>query len=147
LHSFASFPAFPASLRLSFGEPPDRELPNPPVRSIAAMKRIGRTFVSVSWLDVKLGLRMFAKYPALSIVAVLGMSLAITIGAGYFAFIGAMLDSTLPIDEGDREVMIENRFIAGPDTGDTNRASEHDFAQWRGALKSVEDLAAFRDES
>jgi putative ABC transport system permease protein len=115
------------------------------VRVSAAEQR--RTFVSVSWLDVKLGLRMFAKYPGLSIVAVLGMSLAIAIGAGYFAFIGAMLDSTLPIDEGDRVVMIQNRFVAGPDTGDTTRASEHDFVHWRGALKSVEDLGAFRDES
>ena len=43
-----------------------------------------RTLVGVSWLDVKLGLRMLAKYPGLSIIAVLGMSLAITIGAGYF---------------------------------------------------------------
>src|SRR6187397_2333689 len=82
-----------------------------------------RTFISISWLDVKLGLRMFAKHPALSIIAVLGMSLAIAIGAGYFGFIGA------------------------PDTGDTKRASEHDFVQWRTTLKSVEDLAAFRDES
>jgi putative ABC transport system permease protein len=106
-----------------------------------------RTLAGISWLDVKLGLRMFAKYPALSIIAVLGMSLAIAIGAGYFAFIGAMLDSPLPMDEGDRVVMIQNRFIAGPDTGDTNRASEHDFVQWRATLKSVEDLAAFRDES
>jgi putative ABC transport system permease protein len=106
-----------------------------------------RTFVSVSWLDVKLGLRMFAKFPALSVIAVLGMSLAIAIGAGYFGFIGAMLDSPLPIDEGSRVVMIQKRFIAGPDTGDTTRASEHDFVQWRGTLKSVEDLSAFRDES
>ena len=83
-----------------------------------------RTFVSISWLDVKLGLRMLAKYPGLSIVAVLGMSLAITIGAGYFAFIGAMMDSTLPIEEGDRVVVIQNRVVAGPDAGDTNRASE-----------------------
>ena len=103
--------------------------------------------MSISWLDVKLGLRMFAKYPALSIIAVLGMSLAITIGAGYFAFIGAMMDSTLPIEEGERVVVIQNRVVAGPDAGDTNRASEHDLAQWRGALTSVEDLAAFRDES
>jgi predicted permease len=119
-------------------------------RSLLAADRSAearRTFVSISWLDVKLGLRMFAKYPGLSIVAVLGMSLAIAIGAGYFGFIGAMLDSTLPIDEGDRVVMIQNRFIAGPDTGDTTRASAHDFLRWRGALRSVEDLGAFRDES
>jgi predicted permease len=106
-----------------------------------------RTFVGASWLDVKLGLRMLVKYPALSIIAVLGMSVAIAVGAGYFAFIGALLDSPLPINQGDRVVTIQNRFVAGPDTGDTERASEHDFVQWRGALKSVEDLGAFRDES
>ena len=106
-----------------------------------------RTFVSISWLDVKLGLRMFAKYPALSIVAVLGMSVAVAIGAGYFGFIGALLDTTLPFEEGHRVVMIQKRYIAGPDIGDTDRASEHDFVHWRGALKSVEDLSAFRDES
>src|SRR5687768_644043 len=42
-----------------------------------------RRFISVSWLDVKLGLRMFAKYPGLSLVAVAGMAVAIAIGAGY----------------------------------------------------------------
>lgn len=106
-----------------------------------------RTLWRVSSLDVKLGLRMLARYPALSIIALLGLSLAVTIGAGYFAFIGAMMDSTLPIHEGDRVVVIQNRIVAGPDTGDTTRASEHDFVQWRGALESVEDVGAFRDES
>ena len=35
-----------------------------------------RAFVKVSWLDVKLGLRMLAKYPGLSLVAVGGMAIA-----------------------------------------------------------------------
>src|SRR5688572_11802584 len=34
-----------------------------------------RTFITVSWLDVKLGLRMFVKYPGLSLVAVAGMAI------------------------------------------------------------------------
>jgi putative ABC transport system permease protein len=107
-----------------------------------------RTLWRVSSLDVKLGLRMLAKYPALSIIAVLGLSLAVTIGAGYFAFIGAMMDSTLPIEDGNRVVVIQNRVVAGPDKGDTDRASEHDFVQWRASsLKSIKELAAFRDES
>src|SRR6476619_2845797 len=52
-----------------------------------------RTFVRVSWLDVKLGIRMLAKYPGLSAVAVIGLALAIAIGATYFAIIGAAMDS------------------------------------------------------
>ena len=106
-----------------------------------------RRSISISWLDVKLGLRMFVKYPGLSLVAVLGLTLAVTIGAGYFGFIGALLDSPLPFEGGDRVVMIEKRYVAGPDTGDTDRASEHDFVQWRGTIKSIEQLSAFRDES
>ncbi len=115
-------------------------------RERAAQER--RALWRMSSLDVKLGLRMLAKYPGLSLVAVLGMSLAITIGAGYFAFIGAMMDSPLPIEDGERVVVIQNRVVAGPETGDTRRASEYDFAQWRAsALKSVQDLGAFREES
>ena len=38
-----------------------------------------------SWIDIKLGIRMLVKYPGLSLVAVIGMALAIAIGAGYFA--------------------------------------------------------------
>ena len=107
-----------------------------------------RTVWRVSSLDVRLGLRMLAKYPALSVIAVLGLSLAVTIGAGYFAFIGAMMDSTLPIEDGNRVVVIQNRVVAGPDKGNTDRASEHDFVRWRASsLKSIEELAAFRDES
>ena len=74
-----------------------------------------RRLVKVSWLDVKLGLRMFAKYPGLSLVAVAGMAIAIAIGAGYFSIVGTFLDSTVPIEAGDRVVMIRNRYVRGAD--------------------------------
>jgi hypothetical protein len=37
------------------------------------MRKSRRASVKVLWLDVKLGLRMLAKYPGLSLVAVGGM--------------------------------------------------------------------------
>jgi predicted permease len=89
-----------------------------------------RTFVKLSWLDVKLGLRMLAKYPGLSLVAVGGMAIAIAFGAGYFALVGSFLDSRVPIEGGDRLVMIRNL----------------DFRQWQGRVKSVVELSAFRDD-
>jgi hypothetical protein len=52
-----------------------------------------RTRLSVSWLDVKPGVRMLAKYPGLSLVAVTGMAMAVAIGAGYFAAIGMVSGS------------------------------------------------------
>ena len=100
----------------------------------------------ISWIDIKLGVRMLVKYPGLSLVAVIGMALAIAIGAGYFAAFGAMLDSTLPIEDGDRAVVVRNRTVSGPDAGDTGPVSPHDFVQWRGQLKSIEAVSAFRDD-
>src|SRR6188508_1608451 len=63
-----------------------------------------RTLWSISWLDVKLGLRMFINYPGLSLVSVIGMAVAIAIGAGYFTVLGTWLDATLPLPEGERIV-------------------------------------------
>ncbi|HEY7055515.1 MAG TPA: ABC transporter permease [Vicinamibacterales bacterium] len=103
--------------------------------------------MNVSWLDVKLGIRMLAKYPGLSAVAVIGLALAIAIGATYFAIIGAALDSTLPVNDGDRAVAIQTRTIAGPDAGDRAGVSPHDFLQWRTDLKSLTELGAFREDS
>ena len=110
-----------------------------------------RTLATLSWLDVKLGLRMFAKYPGLSLVAVVGMAIAIAIGAGYFTLVGIFLDSTVPIDGGDRLVLIKNRQVSGPglvSTGMIGRpgAAAHDFVGWREQVKSVAELSAFRDD-
>ena len=110
-----------------------------------------RAFVRVSWLDVKLGLRMLAKYPGLSLVAVGGMAIAIAFGAGYFALVGSFLDSRVPIEGGDRVVMIRNRYVPGPDAAGTGRIGDvgpaaFDFRQWQDRVKSVVELSAFRDD-
>jgi len=105
-----------------------------------------RTMVRMSWLDVRLGLRMLAKYPGLSLVTVAGMAVAIAISAGYFAAFGTMLDSRLPFDQDGRVVVIQTRTRAGqPGLG--SGASVFDFEQWRSELKSVDDLGAFREDS
>ncbi len=97
--------------------------------------------LSGSWLDAKLGLRMLLKYPGLTIVAGLGMTLAIAIGTSAFAVISTFLDSSLPLDEGDRIVMIQNwdTRISNP-----NRQALHDLDHWRQEQRAVEDVSAFR---
>ena len=108
-----------------------------------AQKR--RIELNISWLDVKLGARMLRKYPGLSIVSVIGLALAIAIGAGYFAFFGMLLDPTVPLADGDRIVSIRNRDRA--DAGFDATASLADFITWRDEVGSVQDLGAFRDDS
>jgi len=102
----------------------------------------GSMLTDVSWLDFKLGVRMFIKYPGLALVGVLGMALAIAIGAGSFAFFYSYMTPTLPLDEGDRVVAIENWDAAA-----RNREERtlHDFVTWRDELKSIEDIGAYRE--
>lgn len=95
----------------------------------------------MSWLDFKLGFRMLIKYPGLTLVGGLGIAVAVAIGAALFATSAAVY-ATLPLDEGDRVVAIENW-----DTGWNNQERRilHDFVSWRDELESVEDLGAYMD--
>ena len=102
-----------------------------------------RTRWRISWLDVKLGLRMFIKYPGLSLVSVTGMAVAIAIGAGYFTVLGTWLDATLPLPEGERIVSVRN-LVNGSSLDD---ASGADVLEWRDALASVRDLGAYRNQT
>jgi predicted permease len=96
----------------------------------------------VSWLDLKLGVRMVAKYPGLSLVSVLGMAVAIAIGALVFGGAAAMLDPTLPLDGGDRIIAVQTDRADTP--GHFDQHVLHDFGVWRTALTTVRDLGAFQ---
>lgn len=93
-------------------------------------------------LDLKLGLRMLAKYPGLTIAGVVGMAVAVAICAATFAIISTVVDSELPLPDGRRIVAIQNF-----DTRKSNknrRTILHDLTTWRESLKTVEDIGAYR---
>lgn len=94
----------------------------------------------VSWLDFKLGLRMLARYPGLTAVAVLAMAFGIAIGAGTFQFLKDAAFPALPYGGGERLVQLQN--VSTRTTREDPRAL-HDFVIWREELRSVEDLGAF----
>ncbi|HKG94816.1 MAG TPA: ABC transporter permease, partial [Gemmatimonadaceae bacterium] len=93
-------------------------------------------------LDLKLGLRMMAKSPGLTLVGVVGMAVAIAIGAVTFGIIHNFIGVTLPLDDGDRLVAIQNVDARRNVEGDGTHL--HDLAVWRGALGAVEALGAYR---
>jgi putative ABC transport system permease protein len=93
-------------------------------------------------LDVKLALRMLVKHPGLTLVAVIGMAVAVTIGAVSFGAVYTIIDGRLPVSEGDRVVGIRNIDIRAGDEG--RRTHLHDLAVWRLALPAVSELGAYR---
>ena len=94
-----------------------------------------------SALDFTLAWRMLLRYPGLSLVSVLGMSVGITIAAGAFTIGSLMMGTKLPLPEGDRLVALVNW-----DASTNNRELRllNDLAAWRDA-KSVEDFSVSRN--
>src|SRR5512134_948510 len=83
--------------------------------------RFGGT--GVSWLDVKLGLRMLFKQPGLTLVAVFALSIGIPASL-IPLHVFAALQAPLPFDDADRIVGLRNRDIA---EGGTQVRALHDF--------------------
>ncbi|MDQ3309631.1 MAG: ABC transporter permease, partial [Gemmatimonadota bacterium] len=92
-------------------------------------------------LDLKLGARMLAKHPGLTLVGGLGMAVAIAIGA-VFDVTAAVVHTPLPLDDGERLVAIESWDA---EINNQERQILHDFTTWREELRAVEDLGAYRD--
>lgn len=93
-------------------------------------------------LDLKLGLRMMWKYPGLTLVGVLGISVAVAIGVIAFTAVETVTSTSLPIPEGNRVVAITNIDLRNNDEG--RRTHLHDLATWREDLTTVRDVSAWR---
>ena len=104
-------------------------------------QRDARTFRHLAgWpTDLKLGLRMLAKSPGLTIVGVFALAVAIGSGAAYMEFLNDMVHPTLPLPQGDRIVSILKWDTA---KGDPEPRALYEFSIWRERVRSIEDLGA-----
>lgn len=55
---------------------------------------------------------MLVKYPGLTLVGLLALTVAIGLSAAWFEFTKDMFNPTLPLEDGDRIVAIQNRDLA-----------------------------------
>src|ERR1044072_2282049 len=101
----------------------------------------GFRWLDNSRVDFKLGAPMLAKYPGLSIIGGAGLAVGVAIGAGFFAFFYSFLYATLPVEGGERIVELENWDTDG---NNEMRRSMHDLVTWRGEMKTVGEIGAFR---
>ncbi len=92
-------------------------------------------------LDFRLGIRMLARYPGLTVVGALAMAFGIAVGAGGFELVKDQLFPPLPYAEPGRIVAIEN---VSTRTLQPEPRALHDFAAWRRELRSVERLSALQ---
>lgn len=95
-------------------------------------------------LDLRLALRLLVKHLGLTVVGTVALAFAICSGIVAFEFYTQFMHPSLPLRDGGR--------IVGFVKIDTATAGErlptlHDFTAWRDALKSVQDLAAYRDRT
>ena len=96
--------------------------------------------IGVSWLDVKLGLRMLLRYPGLTLLGGLAIAFAILTGAGTFEFLRQVAYPSLPFPDGDRIVGLE---LWDSRAGGEEGRALYDLGIWQDELGSVEELGAF----
>lgn len=102
--------------------------------------REGRGFAWLSGLrlDLKLGLRMLAKYPVLTGASVLSLAIAVALAASWFQFMTNIVRPVLPIPANEDVVMVRTRDQAAA----ANRPTTlHDFEDWQ-AVSTLVDLSA-----
>ncbi len=92
-----------------------------------------------SWLDFKVGFRMLARYPGITLVGTVAIAVAIALGTVYFEAVNKWRNPVLPIANGDRVVSIRN-WDAGAVAVESQ--SLYDFAIWRERARTVAHLGA-----
>jgi putative ABC transport system permease protein len=94
--------------------------------------RVGYFF---SVLDFTLAWRMLVRYPGLTVISVFGMAIAITIAGGAFAVITAIVETRLPLPEGERIVSVisTSKSLSGHEW-----RMLYDYASWRKATSLVD---------
>ena len=93
-------------------------------------------------VDMKLGVRLLAKYPGLTVVGSFAMAVAIAVGVTAYEAISDMLDASLPFPGGDRVVSLQ---FVGPQANSQVEQVIHDFAALRGQLTAVEHFGGYRN--
>jgi len=95
--------------------------------------------LGMTTLDLRVGLRMLARYPVLTIVGTAAMAVAIALGTVYFEAIDKFQNPRLPIPGGERVVSLHQWDVSAL-TAESRLL--HDFAAWRGEVKRLDEIGA-----
>jgi putative ABC transport system permease protein len=95
------------------------------------------------WQDLRYGVRMLARSPGFTLIAVAALALGIGANTALFSVVNATLLKPLPYNQADRLVMVweHNR----PRNKDRNVVSPTNFLDWQEQSTAFEQIAAFYD--
>ena len=92
-----------------------------------------------SWLDFKVGFRMLARYPGLTIVGTVAIAVAIALGTLYFEAVNKWQHPQLPVRDAHRVLSIRNWDV---DKFAPEGRLLHEFSIWREQVRTVDNLGA-----
>jgi len=110
-------------------------------RLARALRSLAAGEAAPSVLDIKLGARILAKSPGLSLVGGLGIAVAVALAAAGYAVVNSYFYPDVPLNQGDRLVAL-TKF-----DNQARREEErllYDFLAWRRELRTITDVGAFR---
>ncbi|HEV3409059.1 MAG TPA: ABC transporter permease, partial [Chthoniobacterales bacterium] len=93
--------------------------------------------------DLKYAIRMLAKSPAFSIIAILALGLGIGANTAIFSVVNAVLLRPLPYPEPDKLILLREKTATFPN----GSVSYPNYLDWREGQRSFTDLALVRRES
>lgn len=93
-------------------------------------------------MDLKLGVRMLAKTPGITLIAVIALAVGIGAGVSYLEFVNGFFRGKLSFQGSERLVGLLNWNLAKSDVEDR---SLYEFAAWKIQLTTVEELGVARD--
>lgn len=95
--------------------------------------------LAFSGLDFKVGVRMLARYPGLTLVGTVAIAVAIALGSVYFEAINKWQNPRLPVRNAERVVQVRNWDAS---LARTEGRALHDFVVWREQVKTIDQLGA-----
>jgi putative ABC transport system permease protein len=98
------------------------------------------------WQDLRYGARMLMKSPAVTLVAIIALTLGIGANTALFSVVNAVLLRSLPYAEGERLAMIWEHRKSGT-ANPQNVINLGNFYDWKEQSQSFTDMAAFFDRN
>ena len=112
---------------------------------VAYVLRSFRLMMNSILQDVRYCLRMMAKNPGFSVVAILTLALGISINTAVFSIVNAVLLRPLPVRDADRAIAIET--VVEREVQERRGTSYQDYLDWRNQSRSFEEMAAYTNET